>query len=160
MGAANIFHASYAARRACATGTTYALREEQSGLTRHDRSTSISYYKSIKQETRAFAPYDATSTHKPLVRFSLQVALSLADQVCNVDEVIRQIVISCQERGLLLLRIRDEMNLTINAYRALYESSVAFGMRKALGAEGAKDEATDEVIFLGSTEVQVTQPTR
>ena len=65
----------------------------------------------------------------------------------DVDEVIRQIVISCQERGLLLLRIRDEMNLTINAYRALYESSVVFGMRKALGAEGAKDEATDEVLF-------------
>lgn len=72
-----------------------------------------------------------------------------------LDEVIRQITISCQERGLLLLRIRDEMNLTINAYRALYESSVAFGMRKALGAEGAKDEASEEITKLKSQVAQL-----
>ena len=47
------------------------------------------------------------------------------------DEVIRQVTINCAERGLLLLRVRDEVRMTIAAYQTLYESSIAFGMRKA-----------------------------
>merc|ERR1712205_265711 len=46
------------------------------------------------------------------------------------DELIRQVTINCAERGLLLLRVRDEIRMTIAAYQTLYESSVAFGMRK------------------------------
>lgn len=56
------------------------------------------------------------------------------------DELIRQVTISCQERGLLLLRIRDEIRMSIAAYQTLYESSVAFGMRKALQAEQGKSD--------------------
>jgi len=55
-----------------------------------------------------------------------------------LDELIRQVTISCAERGLLLMRIRDELRMTIAAYQTLYESSVAFGMRKALQAEQGK----------------------
>jgi dynein light intermediate chain, axonemal len=51
------------------------------------------------------------------------------------DEIIRQVTVNCAERGLLLLRVRDEIRMTLAAYRTLYESSVAFGMRKALHAE-------------------------
>uniref|UniRef100_A0A8C6UTP8 Axonemal dynein light intermediate polypeptide 1 n=1 Tax=Neogobius melanostomus TaxID=47308 RepID=A0A8C6UTP8_9GOBI len=51
------------------------------------------------------------------------------------DELIRQVTINCAERGLLLLRVREEINMTIAAYQTLYESSVAFGMRKALLSE-------------------------
>eukprot|EP01062_Namystynia_karyoxenos_P042400 TRINITY_DN309_c0_g1_i1.p2 TRINITY_DN309_c0_g1~~TRINITY_DN309_c0_g1_i1.p2 ORF type:complete len:267 (+),score=137.81 TRINITY_DN309_c0_g1_i1:84-803(+) len=54
------------------------------------------------------------------------------------DELIRQVTVNCAERGLLLLRVRDEIRMTIAAYRTLYESSVAFGMRKALNAEQGK----------------------
>jgi len=54
------------------------------------------------------------------------------------DEVIRQITINCGERGLLLLRVRDDIRMTIAAYQTLYESSIAFGMRKALMAEQRK----------------------
>ncbi|XP_037641603.1 axonemal dynein light intermediate polypeptide 1 isoform X2 [Sebastes umbrosus] len=54
------------------------------------------------------------------------------------DELIRQVTINCAERGLLLLRVRDEIQMTIAAYQTLYESSVAFGMRKALQAEQGK----------------------
>lgn len=54
------------------------------------------------------------------------------------DEVIRQVTVNCAERGLLLLRVRDEIRMTLAAYRTLYESSVAFGMRKALHAEQNK----------------------
>jgi dynein light intermediate chain len=56
------------------------------------------------------------------------------------DELIRQVTVNCAERGLLLLRVRDEERMTIQAYKTLYESSVAFGMRKALQAEQGKAE--------------------
>lgn len=56
------------------------------------------------------------------------------------DEIIRQVTINCAERGLLLLRVRDEIRMTICAYQSLYESSIAFGMRKALQAEQRKNQ--------------------
>ncbi|XP_075248668.1 33 kDa inner dynein arm light chain, axonemal-like [Convolutriloba macropyga] len=56
------------------------------------------------------------------------------------DELIRQITIDGVERGLLLLRIRDEINMTFKAYQTLYESSVAFGTRKAIIADSGKVE--------------------
>ena len=81
--------------------------------------------------------------------------------ICNIreeiysecfDELIRQITISCAERGSLLHRIRDEMRMTKEAYHHLYESSVTFGIRKALLARQEKErlekklkENTEEV---------------
>ncbi len=56
------------------------------------------------------------------------------------DEIIRQITINCAERGFLLVRVRDEIKMTIQAYQTLYESSIAYGMRKALMAEQKKNE--------------------
>ena len=38
--------------------------------------------------------------------------------------------INCAERGLLLLRVRDEINMTLEAYKTIYESSTGFGCRK------------------------------
>ncbi|XP_066150646.1 33 kDa inner dynein arm light chain, axonemal [Euwallacea fornicatus] len=64
------------------------------------------------------------------------------------DELIRQVTINCAERGLLLLRVRDEMKMTIEAYQALYCSSIAFGMRKALQAEQGKSDLNQEVEVL------------
>ncbi|XP_072356827.1 axonemal dynein light intermediate polypeptide 1-like isoform X2 [Scyliorhinus torazame] len=49
-----------------------------------------------------------------------------------LDELIRQVTINCPERGLLLLRIRNEIVMTLGTHETLYESSVAFGLRKAL----------------------------
>ncbi|UYV64769.1 DNALI1 [Cordylochernes scorpioides] len=54
------------------------------------------------------------------------------------DELIRQVTVNCAERGLLLLRVRDELRMTLAAYQTLYESSIAFGVRKALQAEQRK----------------------
>ena len=61
------------------------------------------------------------------------------------DELIRQVTINCAERGLLLLRVRDEIRMTIAAYQTLYESSVAFGMRKALQAEEGKSDMEQRI---------------
>ncbi|XP_008118098.2 axonemal dynein light intermediate polypeptide 1 [Anolis carolinensis] len=64
------------------------------------------------------------------------------------DELIRQVTINCAERGLLLLRVRDEIRMTIAAYQTLYESSVAFGMRKALQAEQGKADMEKKIADL------------
>lgn len=61
------------------------------------------------------------------------------------DELIRQVTINCAERGLLLLRVRDEARMTIAAYQTLYESSIAFGIRKALMAQQKKMENEREI---------------
>lgn len=61
------------------------------------------------------------------------------------DELIRQVTVNCAERGLVLLRVRDEIRTTIGAYTALYESSIAFGMRKTLTAEQKKAEMQAKV---------------
>jgi dynein light intermediate chain, axonemal len=37
------------------------------------------------------------------------------------DEIIRQVAIICTERGLLMLRARDELRMNIREYRTLYE---------------------------------------
>ncbi len=56
------------------------------------------------------------------------------------DEIIRQVTINCAERGVLLLRIRDELRMTSQAYQTLYESAIAYGMRKSLQAEQGRRE--------------------
>eukprot|EP01060_Flectonema_neradi_P029077 TRINITY_DN3940_c0_g1_i2.p1 TRINITY_DN3940_c0_g1~~TRINITY_DN3940_c0_g1_i2.p1 ORF type:complete len:229 (+),score=50.45 TRINITY_DN3940_c0_g1_i2:81-767(+) len=61
------------------------------------------------------------------------------------DELIRQVTVSCVERGMLLLGIRDEVRMNINTYKTLYESSVAFGMRKALKAELLRADMENEI---------------
>ena len=64
------------------------------------------------------------------------------------DELIRQTTINCAERGFLLVRVRDEVKMTILAYQTLYESSVAYGMRKAMQAEQNKAEKLNKLASL------------
>ncbi|XP_067122231.1 33 kDa inner dynein arm light chain, axonemal-like [Centruroides vittatus] len=61
------------------------------------------------------------------------------------DELIRQVTLHSTERGLLLLRVRDELRMTLSAYETLYESSVIFGTRKTLQAKQDIEE-TDNVL--------------
>ena len=48
------------------------------------------------------------------------------------DELIRQITISCMQRGELLNQIKEQMKETINYYQKLYEAAMAFAVRKVL----------------------------
>lgn len=64
------------------------------------------------------------------------------------DELIRQVTINCSERGLLLLRVRDEIAMSMEAYETLYCSSVAFGLRKALQAQEGKEALLERVATL------------
>ncbi|KAM6995020.1 axonemal dynein light intermediate polypeptide 1 [Tautogolabrus adspersus] len=71
------------------------------------------------------------------------------------DELIRQVTINCAERGLLLLRVRDEVQMTIAAYQTLYESSVAFGMRKALQSEQGKADMEKRITDLEDDKLEL-----
>jgi dynein light intermediate chain len=73
------------------------------------------------------------------------------------DELIRQVTLNCAERGLMLVRVRDEIRMTIAAYQTLYESSIAFGMRKALQAEHGKAELEHKVSKLESEKRDLEQ---
>lgn len=54
------------------------------------------------------------------------------------DELIRQITIDCRERGELLVSVRNEYSNQINHYKTLYESSIAFGIKKVIDSEDTK----------------------
>ena len=56
------------------------------------------------------------------------------------DEIIRQITIECPERGLLLVKVRDEIKMSIASYQTLYESAILFGIRKQLQTEAGKED--------------------
>ena len=43
------------------------------------------------------------------------------------------------------MRVRDEVKMTILAYQTLYESSIAYGMRKAMQAEQSKAEKINKI---------------
>ncbi len=45
-------------------------------------------------------------------------------------EIIRQVSISCRERGMLLLKVKNELDTTINAYKRIYQSVVDHGARE------------------------------
>ncbi|CAH2040564.1 unnamed protein product, partial [Iphiclides podalirius] len=60
----------------------------------------------------------------------------------------QKVTINCGERGLLLLRVRDEARITMEAYQTLYCSSIAFGMRKALQSEQGKSDLMEQVAKL------------
>jgi dynein light intermediate chain len=52
-----------------------------------------------------------------------------------LDELIRHVTLDGPERGLLMMRIRDEIRMTVDAYKTLFGSSVTFGIKKQLKAE-------------------------
>ena len=56
------------------------------------------------------------------------------------DEIIRQVTIDNAERGLLLLKVRDEIKMSIASYQILYESAILYGIRKQLQAEDQRTE--------------------
>ena len=77
------------------------------------------------------------------------------------DELIRQITLNCLERGILLTRIKKELNMTVNSYQSLYESSIAYGIRTLLLAEEEKKKLNDEIISIEkdceNLEVQINE---
>eukprot|EP00996_Jenningsia_fusiforme_P001646 NODE_2517_length_1180_cov_34.062776_g2299_i0.p1 GENE.NODE_2517_length_1180_cov_34.062776_g2299_i0~~NODE_2517_length_1180_cov_34.062776_g2299_i0.p1 ORF type:complete len:241 (+),score=75.25 NODE_2517_length_1180_cov_34.062776_g2299_i0:73-795(+) len=61
------------------------------------------------------------------------------------DELVRQVTVECLERGLLMLRIRDEMRAILENYRTLFESRMGFGFRLALKGELEMKENAEKI---------------
>ncbi|KAF8562154.1 hypothetical protein P879_11789 [Paragonimus westermani] len=57
------------------------------------------------------------------------------------DELIRQLTIHCAERGLLLLRVRNEVATTLAALQSIYASGVVFGLQKSLAREADRNRS-------------------
>eukprot|EP00617_Octactis_speculum_P025811 CAMPEP_0185769088 /NCGR_PEP_ID=MMETSP1174-20130828/53362_1 /TAXON_ID=35687 /ORGANISM="Dictyocha speculum, Strain CCMP1381" /LENGTH=243 /DNA_ID=CAMNT_0028454039 /DNA_START=14 /DNA_END=745 /DNA_ORIENTATION=+ len=77
------------------------------------------------------------------------------------NETIRQVTLESPEHGLLLLRVRDELKMTIDAHKLLCASSDTFGVRKLLQAEQGMSELESQIETLETErkelENQVTQ---
>ncbi len=54
--------------------------------------------------------------------------------------IIRQVTKEYPERGLLLLRVKNEIKMTIASYQTLYEGAILLGIRKLLQAESGKEK--------------------
>eukprot|EP01013_Petalomonas_cantuscygni_P033027 TRINITY_DN5980_c0_g1_i2.p2 TRINITY_DN5980_c0_g1~~TRINITY_DN5980_c0_g1_i2.p2 ORF type:complete len:213 (-),score=18.44 TRINITY_DN5980_c0_g1_i2:247-885(-) len=61
------------------------------------------------------------------------------------DEILRQCLLEDPDRGLLLLRIRNEMRMRIAAYRVLYETTSQHGLAQAVAAEVGRPELEAEI---------------
>ena len=61
------------------------------------------------------------------------------------DEIIRQITLNCVERGNQLVRVRDEARMVKSSLQALYDSSIAYGLKKALIAYQSKTDMHDRI---------------
>lgn len=55
------------------------------------------------------------------------------------------------------MRVRDELKMTIAAYQTLYNSSVAFGMRKQIQAENGKSELEERISVLDKRKKELVE---
>lgn len=99
----------------------------------------------VRQGKQGFAQFAKICTRNVSVRFVGTPKTITLIILLFADELIRQVAINCPERGLLNLRVRDEIRMTIDAYKTLYESSVTFGCRKHLQAETGVSEMKDKI---------------
>ena len=118
---------------------------------------------SAKPETVKRDWYVIDATDKVLGRLSTEVARRLrgkhkpeytphvdtgdfvvvinADKIARLDGFDRALLGETRDPAFAkAVRVRDEIKMTIQAYQTLYESSIAYGMRKALQAEQSKAE--------------------
>lgn len=90
------------------------------------------------------------STREDVIKLCKQLDMSLQQQEARYtgiwpinrllmnqcfNEIIRQVTVDCSDRGMLLLRVRDEANKSLDAFKTVFESSVTFSERKAVETE-------------------------
>lgn len=61
------------------------------------------------------------------------------------DELIRQVTINCLERGILMKLVKIEYENQMKTYQNLYQSSIAYGVRKYLMANQEKEQVDQEI---------------
>ena len=75
----------------------------------------------------------------------------------SMDELIRHVALDGPERGLLLMRVRDELKMTIDACKTLFDSSIGFGIKKQLRAEQGLPLLEEQVINMENEKISLEQ---
>ena len=60
------------------------------------------------------------------------------------DELIRQVTINCLQRGILMKLVKNEYENQMKTYQNLYQSCIAYGVRKWIVAEKEKESVNKE----------------
>uniref|UniRef100_A0A3Q2FZN7 Axonemal dynein light intermediate polypeptide 1 n=1 Tax=Cyprinodon variegatus TaxID=28743 RepID=A0A3Q2FZN7_CYPVA len=96
----------------------------------------------------------APSTRADLLQLQEQLDMKLEQEqarhagICPIrrelysqcfDELIRQESVLCEERGLLLLRLRDEIRMSMAAHQKLYENTLSHGIRHVMRKEDLQE---------------------
>jgi dynein light intermediate chain len=74
-----------------------------------------------------------------------------------MDELVREVTVLEPDRGLLLLRVRDQLRLTSDAYRVLSEHSVAFAAQKQCAAIDRVAGLPEYVAILEARKVELEE---
>ena len=74
-----------------------------------------------------------------------------------IDELIRHVALDGPERGLLLMRVRDELKMTIDACKTLFDSSIGFGIKKQLRAEQGLPALEEQVANIEQEKISLEQ---
>lgn len=53
----------------------------------------------------------------------------------SFDELLRQVALESPERGLMILRVRDQLRMSIACYQTLFHNSTNFGTKRAVMGE-------------------------
>lgn len=83
---------------------------------------------------------------------------TLYDQL--FDELIRQEIIVCPERGRLLRMIRREMALSLTSLLSCYESGLAYGIKKKLSSCAEKATLNKKIAELLSKKTELSEKIR
>lgn len=114
------------------------------------RSFSTGEKKFIQYTSTTSASRSDVTKLKEALEMKLEERQALSQGICRVreqlygqcfEELIRQISLDCPERGILLVRIRDDTKMTYAAYRTLYAHAKTYVMQKSLEAERGQSEA-------------------
>ena len=76
------------------------------------------------------------------------------------DELIRQEIIVCPERGRLLRMMRREMALSLTSLLRGYESGLAYGMKKKLSSCAGKANLTKKITEMLSKKTELNEKIR
>lgn len=76
------------------------------------------------------------------------------------DELVRQEIIVCPERGRLLRMVRREAEVSLESLLKIYESSIAYGIKKKLTFSTEKTHLTSKVTDLLSKVREVNDEIR
>eukprot|EP00484_Ammonia_sp_Unknown_P005925 CAMPEP_0197072098 /NCGR_PEP_ID=MMETSP1384-20130603/209926_1 /TAXON_ID=29189 /ORGANISM="Ammonia sp." /LENGTH=340 /DNA_ID=CAMNT_0042510913 /DNA_START=96 /DNA_END=1119 /DNA_ORIENTATION=+ len=129
-------------------------------------SVKLNEYHEYKQVSSAAASREEVIALQTAWDDQLQLRQARESGICAIreelneqafNELIRQISISLPERGLLALRIRDEAKMTIQTYHTLYQSSLAFGMRKCIQSQSEIEQLQQELHELQAQKATVAR---